>query len=146
MLRTRCRLALAHVLAVIGVLALTLAGPVEAQRLPAGVGSEPTAGTKARVQEAFGKLPLSFVENQGQVEGPVAYYVQGRDTTVYFTPEGVTIALMGPAAPPAATDAGSQGALDVKDLAQPGAGMDTYRIRLSTGYDSGERSSNAAMW
>jgi hypothetical protein len=29
--------------------------------------------------------------------------------------------------------------IDVQDLAEPGAGVDTYRIRLSTGYDSDER-------
>jgi hypothetical protein len=29
--------------------------------------------------------------------------------------------------------------IDVKDLGEPGNGVDTYRIRLSNGYDSGER-------
>ena len=28
--------------------------------------------------------------------------------------------------------------IDVKDLAEPGQGVDTYRILLDTGYDSGE--------
>jgi hypothetical protein len=29
--------------------------------------------------------------------------------------------------------------IDVKDVAEPGVGQDTYRITLQTGYDSGER-------
>ena len=39
------------------------------------------------------KMPLHFVENRGQVDGPVKYYVQGKDKSVYFTKEGVTFAL-----------------------------------------------------
>jgi len=49
----------------------------------------------ARIQEAYGKLPLYFIENQGQVDSRVAYYVQGADTTLYFTREGVTFGLTG---------------------------------------------------
>jgi len=49
----------------------------------------------ARVQEAYGKLPLYFIENKGQVDSRVAYYVQGGDTTLYFTREGVTFGLTG---------------------------------------------------
>lgn len=52
---------------------------------------------QARVEQAFGKLPLYFVENRGQVDERVAYYIQGSDKTIYFTPEGVTFALTRPA-------------------------------------------------
>jgi hypothetical protein len=45
---------------------------------------------------AFGRLPLTFIQNQGQVDARVAYYVQGRDKTLYFTPQGITFALTGP--------------------------------------------------
>ena len=38
-------------------------------------------------------LPLHFVANEGQLDAPVDYYVQGSDTSVYFTPEGVTYRL-----------------------------------------------------
>src|SRR5437867_1428411 len=48
--------------------------------------SRSAVATKAQVQAGFGKLPLYFIENRGQVDDPVAYYVQGRDTTLYFTP------------------------------------------------------------
>src|SRR5437867_8009552 len=59
----------------------------------AGPVSDP--GTTSRVREAFRTLPLSFVENRGQVDPRVAYYVPGHDTAFYFTREGVTIALTG---------------------------------------------------
>ena len=38
-------------------------------------------------------MPVYFVPNEGQIDGPAAFYVQGKDKTVYFTPEGVTFAL-----------------------------------------------------
>lgn len=46
--------------------------------------------------ESLRKLPLTLVENRGQVEGPVRYYVRGRDKSVYFTPTGVTFSLTQP--------------------------------------------------
>jgi len=60
--------------------------------------------TVPRLDQAYGKLPLYFIENHGQVDGRVAYYLQGRYTTVYFAAEGVTIALTGPVAPPPAEE------------------------------------------
>jgi hypothetical protein len=102
----RGRVARVGMLAVIGVLAITLVGPAESQRVTPGASAEAPAATKARIQEAFANLPLSFIENQGQVDGRVAYYVQGGHTTVYFTPGGLTIALTGPADP--ATSAARQ--------------------------------------
>src|SRR4030095_4856334 len=40
-----------------------------------------------------GGLPLYFVENTGQVEREVAYYLKGRGRSVYFTKRGLTFAL-----------------------------------------------------
>jgi len=48
------------------------------------------------VQAVLGKLPLYFIENRGQVDERVAYYVQGRDTSLYFTSLGVTFVLSKP--------------------------------------------------
>jgi hypothetical protein len=59
---------------------------------------------KAKVQETFGKLPLYFIENRGQLDARVAYYVQGADTTVYFTSDGITFALTGKGDRPVAPD------------------------------------------
>ena len=51
------------------------------------------ADTGARVQGLLGQLPLYFIENRGQMDEEVAYYVQGRDTSLYFTSTGLTFAL-----------------------------------------------------
>ncbi len=42
-------------------------------------------------------MPLYFVENRGQLDRRVSYYVQGNDTSIYFTSQGMTLALTGPA-------------------------------------------------
>jgi len=55
--------------------------------------SEIPEATKKQVLESFGKLPLYFIENRGQIDERVAYYVQGRDITAYFTSRGITFAL-----------------------------------------------------
>jgi hypothetical protein len=41
----------------------------------------------------FSRMPLCFIANQGQIDGKVAYYVEGKDKTLYFTPEGMTVVL-----------------------------------------------------
>lgn len=48
------------------------------------------------VAQTFGRLPLYFVENQGQMDEHVAYYIQGHDRSIYFTSTGVTFALTQP--------------------------------------------------
>ncbi|MEW6743348.1 MAG: SBBP repeat-containing protein [Planctomycetota bacterium] len=50
---------------------------------------------RERVDTAFGKLPLYFIENRGQLDERVAYYVKGSDKVLYFTREGVTFSLQG---------------------------------------------------
>jgi hypothetical protein len=42
---------------------------------------------------ALTRLPLYFVENQGQLDERVGYYVQGKDKTLYFTSQGLTFVL-----------------------------------------------------
>jgi hypothetical protein len=53
------------------------------------------AGIGPQVRTDFGRLPLHFIENRGRLDSSVAFYVQGRDKTLYFTSEGVTYALAG---------------------------------------------------
>ena len=55
-----------------------------------------SAAPRSDAQALLSKLPLYFIENRGQVDARVAYYVQGRDTAVYFTASGVTFALTAP--------------------------------------------------
>src|SRR5258708_32797845 len=76
--------------------------------LPAPPGASPTAridpsvlqppgASAARLKEAAKKLPLYFIENRGQADPRVAYYVQGAGTSVYFSRAGITFALTSPA-------------------------------------------------
>jgi hypothetical protein len=46
-----------------------------------------------RLDADFAKLPLQFIPNEGQVAGPAAFYVHGRDKTIYFAAEGLTFVL-----------------------------------------------------
>ncbi|MBN1993912.1 MAG: SBBP repeat-containing protein [Anaerolineae bacterium] len=57
--------------------------------------SAPMTPTTTRVQTDWGQMPLYFIANQGQMDARVAYYVQGNDKTLYFTPQGITFALTG---------------------------------------------------
>ena len=45
--------------------------------------------TKSKVLSAFGKLPLHFVANQGQLDPSVVYYAKSEGATVYCTEEGL---------------------------------------------------------
>jgi hypothetical protein len=60
----------------------------------AATAQAPSLGT---IEASLHQTPLYFIENQGQIDGPVAYYVQGKDKTLYFTSEGVTFVLHGSA-------------------------------------------------
>lgn len=54
--------------------------------------AEPAHSSPALAAD-FGKLPLYFAENRGQLDDRVACYVQGSDKTLYFTAAGVAFAL-----------------------------------------------------
>ena len=61
--------------------------------------SVPVGAANPQVLASYGKLPLYFIENQGQLDPDVSYYIQGGDKSIYFTGRGVTFAL---------TDAGDE--------------------------------------
>src|SRR4051812_32825447 len=67
-------------------------------------GSAPPAH-QAQGKPVFGQLPLYFVENRGQIDDRVAYYVAGPDTALYFGAGGVTFGLTAPRDPAPAPDA-----------------------------------------
>jgi hypothetical protein len=46
-----------------------------------------------RVDPSYGRLPLSFIENGGQIVGPVDYYLPGRNQSLYFGGDGLTVVL-----------------------------------------------------
>lgn len=47
----------------------------------------------ARAANAYGKLPLSFVENRGQLDKQVRYVIRGSEASAFFTNKGVTFDL-----------------------------------------------------
>ena len=49
--------------------------------------------TTIRASLDYGRLPLYFIANEGQLDSSVDYYVRGKDKSLYFTREGMTIAL-----------------------------------------------------
>jgi beta-propeller repeat-containing protein len=56
----------------------------------------PAAGHPQPAQDdRYGKLPLYFVENRGQTDERVEYYLQGKDKSIYFTPHGLVFSLPG---------------------------------------------------
>src|SRR4030095_7340455 len=50
------------------------------------------SNVKVRLQQ-MDQMPLYFVENRGQLDSRVAFYLQGRDKSLYFTEQGVTFVL-----------------------------------------------------
>jgi len=46
-----------------------------------------------RVNPNFGKMPLCFIPNEGQMDRSVAFAVHGKDKKIYFGPQGLTIVL-----------------------------------------------------
>ena len=50
--------------------------------------------TKAQIQESYGKLPLYFIQNDGQVDERVKFYEKGSGHATFFTKEGVYISLV----------------------------------------------------
>ncbi len=52
-----------------------------------------TAESAAPLHDAYSKLPLYFIANEGQVDESVGYYVQGGGHSIYFTAEEVVMAL-----------------------------------------------------
>jgi len=55
--------------------------------------SRPAKAERARIATAYGKLPLYFIKNTGQVDKRVMYYEKGSAHSTYFTKDGVYIVL-----------------------------------------------------
>src|SRR5438128_2189463 len=43
----------------------------------------PSRAARARLAKEYGKLPLTFIANRGQLDRRVTYYVPGRDKSLY---------------------------------------------------------------
>ena len=96
--------------------------PVTVTEMPAV-----SAARLPRLDRTFGQRPLSFIANRGQIDRRVDYYVAGKDKSVYFGPDGLTIALTRAKTPdPAAAVKGEAGGL------LPGGerGADRWAVKL----------------
>ena len=60
--------------------------PASAARTQAATSNVPEK-TKQHAADAYGKLPLAFVQNRGQTDKSVRYYAQGAGHAFYFTPD-----------------------------------------------------------
>jgi hypothetical protein len=49
--------------------------------------------SKAQAAESYGRLPLFFIENQGQVDARVKYFTRGQGHAIFFTSEGAALNL-----------------------------------------------------
>ncbi len=56
-------------------------------------GIEPANAAKIQVQENYGKLPLYFIQNDGQMNEKVKYYEKGSGHAMFFTEKGVYLLL-----------------------------------------------------
>ena len=57
---------------------------------------EPDRAGKARIVENYGKLPLSFEENQGQTDEKVGFLSRGSGYTLFLAPDEAVFALRSP--------------------------------------------------
>jgi len=55
--------------------------------------SKPDAGTRTRISETYGKLPLSFEVNQGQTDERVKFLARGPGYTFFMTPTETVLSL-----------------------------------------------------
>jgi len=49
---------------------------------------------KVSIQENYGRLPLYFIENKGQINAKVKFYEKARGHTIYFAQDGVYLSLI----------------------------------------------------
>ncbi len=76
-----------------GLKTLRIAHSNAASPRSGGESASPASWNRVVATHALEHMPLYFIENRGQLDSRVAFSVQGRDTTLYFTAEGMTLAL-----------------------------------------------------
>jgi hypothetical protein len=72
----------------------------------------PADSATPEVISNFGRLPLAFIENQGQVDSPAQFYTVGQRIQVGFSPREITLAFPSPVA-----GAGNQESMPPSDRA-----------------------------
>jgi hypothetical protein len=104
--------------------------------VPTEVRPLPTDAATAQARAALDDSPLYFVENRGLVDSQVGYYIQGPDSVIYFTSQGLTFTLIGNDAAragcdaPSATDDAAAGPMSIAEGAGRTTGTRRWTIRL----------------
>jgi hypothetical protein len=76
------------------VVALMVALPLATLAAAESTTDTPDLSSQESILETYGKLPLLFIPNQGQVDEAVRYYVKASGQTLYFTDEGIAFDLI----------------------------------------------------
>ena len=87
-----------NTLGLAALLSLLLVGAVAGIVFVPGSASPPVAPAavaQGAADSRLAGLPLNFVENRGQADPRVRYYVEGKGSSVYFTAGGLTMSLPG---------------------------------------------------
>jgi len=78
----------------VGMAALILAGVTSrTQNVRPETAAPPSGPAAVKANIEYGRMPLYFIANQGQMDERVSFYVQGKDKSLYFTEGGVTFVL-----------------------------------------------------
>ena len=88
--------------ALVGSSDSVLLGPPNGAR-PLGADAAPHRDAPARAHEAYGRLPLSFEQNEGQTDTRVAFLARGQGYTLFLTKEAEAVLAL--SAPDARDDA-----------------------------------------
>ena len=87
-------------LAVVLAAGMIIGGPAQPTQLsarhPQGPVGPSSTATDVRSDADYGNLPAYFIPNRGQMDKRVAYYVRGKDKSLYFTSGGVTLRMANP--------------------------------------------------
>ncbi|MEA2476382.1 MAG: hypothetical protein QOC87_581 [Actinomycetota bacterium] len=102
--------------------------------------SAPHSGDAQKVADKTAGADLAFVENQGQLDPRVRYYIQGGDTSLYFTDRGLRMSLSGAGMSDPSKNAGTKRwVIDHAFLANPVRPVATRRDRMTVSYFKGPR-------
>src|SRR5579859_6173368 len=110
---------------------IVLSACAGASALPQAPADRSAPGAASPAAHAYDRLPLYFVENHGQTDPAVAYYVPGHENTLYFTSDGITLAFTGAPAASAGTQALAPSAIGLPAADVAGAGLTLPGSRLS---------------
>jgi len=88
-----------RILTAVALLACLVILNIWTQSLPVAVQKSLSQQPASQILQAktdFGKMPVSFISNRGQLDERVDFYIPAQDKTIYFSAAGVTFALLGP--------------------------------------------------